>query len=270
MLVTVCGATGRLGRAVVTELSERGHDVRVLSRSARSGPAIGAVAYQGDLVTGEGLHEALAGVDAVIDATNVAGSGRKARPLLIDGCRRLLHIEAAEGIGHHLAISVVGTDKVPISYYRTKLEQEHVVQQGPIPWSLVRATQFHEVLDFVFTASARAGIIPAMSFPLAPIDPRFVARMLADAVESGPGGWLAPLAGPRAQPLAELARTWKRARGRRSAPVALPLIGTAGRRLKAGALIPNDAVTGGPDFETWLGELPGRHRCHPVAAGASE
>lgn len=269
MRVAVCGGTGQLGRVVVAELGERGHDVRVLSRSERPGPASGAAHYRADMVTGDGLREALAGVDAVIDATNVAGSGRKARPLLIDGCRRLLQAEAAEGVGHHIAISVVGTDEVPISYYRTKLEQEHVVQRGPIPWSLVRATQFHEVLDFVLTVSARAGIIPAMSFPLAPVDPRFVARILADAAEAGPGGWLAPLAGPRAQPLAELARAWKRARERHALPVALPLMGVLGRRLKAGALVPDDAVMGGPDFETWLGELPGRVGQPGTTAGAS-
>lgn len=267
MKVAVCGGTGRLGRAAVQELVERGHDVLVLSRRAPSRPVCGTTHHAVDIVS-DGLREALTGVDVVIDATNAAGSGRKASPLLIDGCRRLLQAEATQGVGHHIAISVVGTDRVPISYYRTKLEQEHVVQGGPLPWSLVRATQFHDVLDFIFTASARAGIIPALSFPVAPIDPRFVASMLADAVESGPGGWLPPLAGPRSQPLAELVRAWKDARRRRAVPVALPLMGALGRSLKAGALVPDDAITGGSDFETWLRDSPGRRLCHATAATA--
>jgi len=242
-----------LGRAVVAELVRRGHDVRVLSRDPPRRPQPGSTHHAVDLVSGRGLRDALAGVDAVVEAANTAGSGRKAAPVLVDGTRRLLAAGALEGVGHHVAISIVGIDAVPLSYYRAKLAQERLVEQGPLAWSIVRATQFHELLDWLFTTTARAGIVPAMGFPLAPVDPRVVAGALADAAEAGPGGRLAPVAGPQAAPLGELARTWARARDRRVLALRLPLAPGMRRALASGALVPGaDAVTGAPSFGDWL------------------
>jgi uncharacterized protein YbjT (DUF2867 family) len=242
-----------LGRPVVAELVRRGHDVRVLSRNPPRSPQPGSTHHAVDLVSGSGLRDALAGVDAVIEAANTQGSGRKARPVLVDGTRRLLDAEAQAGVGHHVAISIVGVDAVPLSYYRAKLAQERLVEQGPVAWSIVRATQFHALLDWIFTTTARAGIVPAMGFPLAPVDPRVVARALADAAEAGPGGRLAPVAGPQVAPLGELARDWARARDRRVLALALPLRRGMRRALADGALVPGDeAVTGGPSFAEWL------------------
>jgi uncharacterized protein YbjT (DUF2867 family) len=252
-----------LGRPVVAELVRRGHEVRVLSRNPPRQPQPGSTHHTVDLVTGAGLREALTGADAVIEAANTPGGGRKAAPVLVDGTRRLLEAEAREGVGHHVAISIVGVDAVALSYYGAKRAQERVVEQGPVAWSIVRATQFHELLDWIFTTTARARIVPALDFPLAPVDPRFVARALADAAEAGPGGRLVPLAGPQAAPLRELAHDWARARGRRVLPVALPLRRGMKRALMSGALVPGDeAVTGGPSFAEWL-----RSRdAQPVAA----
>jgi uncharacterized protein YbjT (DUF2867 family) len=251
--IAVPGGSGTLGRAVVEELVGRGHDVRVLSRRPPQRPQPGSVHHKVDLVTGAGLRPALAGVDAVVDATNTAGSGRKATPLLVDGTRRLLDAEAGEAVGHHVAISIVGVDIVPLSYYRVKLAQEGIVEAGPVPWSIVRATQFHELLDWLFGMTARAGIVPAISFPVAPVDPRFVAGVLADAAETGPGGRLAPVAGPRAAPLGELAREWARARRRLLVALPLPLFPAMRHALTGGGLVPGpEAVTGGPSFGEWL------------------
>jgi uncharacterized protein YbjT (DUF2867 family) len=251
--IAVPGGTGTLGRAVVEELVRRGHDVRVLSRRPPCRPQPGSTHHAVDVATGAGLEDALAGVDAVVDATNTPGSGRKATPLLVDGTRRLLAAEAQAHVGHHVAISIVGIDTVPLSYYRAKLAQEQVVQEGPVPWSIVRATQFHDLLDWIFATTARARIVPAMSFPLAPVDPRVVAAVLASAAEAGPGGRLAPVGGPEAAPLGALARAWARAREQRVLALALPLPRGMGRALRAGALVPGaEAITGGPTFGEWL------------------
>jgi uncharacterized protein YbjT (DUF2867 family) len=242
-----------LGRPVVAELVRRGHDVRVLTRNPPRRPQPGSTHHAVDLVSGVGLRDALAGVDAVVEATNTPGSGRKATPVLVGGTRRLLETEALEGVGHHVAISIVGVDAVPLSYYRAKLAQERLVEQGAVAWSIVRATQFHELLDWIFTTTARARIVPAMGFPLAPVDPRVVASALADAAEAGPGGRLAPVRGPQAAPLRELAHDWARARDRRVLALALPLAPRMKRALAGGALVPGDeAVTGGPSFAEWL------------------
>lgn len=253
MEVAVPGGTGMLGRRVVEELVTRGHDVRVLSRRPPQQPQPGSTHHAVDLVTGVGLDDALAGTDAVIEAANTAGSERRASPVLVDGTRRLFDAEARAGVRHHVAISIVGIDDVAFSYYRAKRAQEQVVEQGRVGWTLVRATQFHELLDWLFTITARAGIVPAPRFPVAPVDARVVARVLADAAEAGPDGRLAPVAGPQAEPLGELARDWARVRRRRVLALAPPLPRAARRALVGGALVPGEgAIRRGPSFGEWL------------------
>ncbi|MDP2713027.1 MAG: NAD(P)H-binding protein [Solirubrobacteraceae bacterium] len=254
MQIAVPGGTGMLGRPVVEELVRRGHDVRVLTRTPPSDPLPGAEHHEVDLVTGAGLDDALAGVDAVIEAANTPGTGRKATPVLVEGTRRLLQAEARAGVGHHVAISIVGIDAVPFSYYRAKLAQEQLVQEGPVAWSIVRATQFHQLLDWTFASTARAGFVPANGFAMAPVDPRFVARALVDAAQDGPGGRLAPVAGPQVVPVGQLARQWASARRRRRPALPLPLPRRARRALRAGGLVPagDDVRSGGPSFGDWL------------------
>src|SRR5918997_539491 len=115
MNIAVPGGTGTLGRPVVAELVRRGHAVRVLSRTPPPRPPDGAEHHRVDLASGAGLREALGGVDAVVDAANTPGTGRKAAPVLVEGTRRLLEAEARAGVGHHVAISIVGVDAVPLS-----------------------------------------------------------------------------------------------------------------------------------------------------------
>jgi uncharacterized protein YbjT (DUF2867 family) len=251
--IAVIGGTGMLGRQVVRELVAREHAVRVLTRSAPEALPAGAEHHAIDLEAGAGLDDALAGAEAVVDASNRAGRGRTAAPVIVEGTRRLLAAAARAGVGHHIAVSIVGIDAVPFSYYRAKLAQEEAVQRGAVPWSLVRATQFHELLDWGFGLTARAGFVPGLRFGLAPVDPRFLAGVLADAVQRGPGGRLAPVAGPQVAPLRELGRTWAQVRGRRAVALPLPLPRRARRALAAGALVPgHGAITGGPTFADWL------------------
>jgi uncharacterized protein YbjT (DUF2867 family) len=254
MDIAVPGGTGTLGRAVVAELVGRGHHVRILTRSAPPRTPPGARHHTVDVVTGAGLREALDGADAVIDATNTPGSGRRARPVIVQGTQRVLAAEADAGIRHHVAISIVGIDTVALSYYRTKLEQEELVAHGPVPWSILRATQFHQLLELLFTATARARVVPGSGFAVAPVDPRFVARALADAAQAGPGGRRSPVAGPQTAPLGELARDWAWARGRRVVGVPLPLPRRARRALRDGALVPDPgvALSGGASFGEWV------------------
>lgn len=132
---------------MAAELRSRGHDVRVLSRSSPE--------YRVDLTTGEGLAEALAGCDAVVDASNSQSSAKQAARTLVEGSRRLLAAEEAAGVGHHVCVSIVGCDQLPMGYFKVKADQEAVVEHGPVPWTVVRATQFHELMDMAFTAGAR-------------------------------------------------------------------------------------------------------------------
>jgi uncharacterized protein YbjT (DUF2867 family) len=246
--VAVVGGTGTIGAPVATALLARDAAVRVLTRNPTKVPA-GAEHRRVDLTSGDGLAEALAGADAVVDAAN---SNRRSKATLVEGTGRLLEAGAAAGVGHHLTISVVGIDRVPSSYYRDKLAQERAVEGGPVPWTILRATQFHPLLDTIFGFAARVGLRPTGAGKLQPIDPRVAAERLADAALAAPAGRLPDIAGPRIATLSELSDAWASARGRRRVPVRIPSIGKAAKAVAGGGLCAPDAATGGEDFEEWL------------------
>lgn len=243
MRIAVAGATGVVGRHVGEVARSRGHEVMELARS------------QGvDLTTGAGLADRLAGADAVVDTTNVATQKRAAAEAFFGTVSRtLLAAEEAAGVGHHVVLSIVGIDDVPTGYYQGKLEQERVVAAGPVPWSILRATQFHEFAEQAL-GFARIGpfsLVPRMlSQPVAAVE---VAAALVDLVEAGPSGRVPDLAGPERLDIVDLARQVSRARGvgRRVVPVRLP--GTAGRAMRSGALTPSgDGPRGRQTFGEWL------------------
>jgi uncharacterized protein YbjT (DUF2867 family) len=251
MVVAVVGGTGTLGRHVVDELGLAGHDVRVLSRRP---PGYGLAHGEHrpvDLATGEGLDAALAGADAVVDAAN--DMGRRAAAVLVAGTERLLAAERRAGVGHHVAVSIAGIERVPYSYYEAKVAQERVVRDGGVPWSIVRATQFHELLDMGFGSAARAGVLPAFDAALQPVAARHVARVVAEVAQGEPLFAWEHVAGPEVRQMRELARTWRAVTGRRAIVVPVPLRRRLAAPLAAGALIPDGAVTAGPGFAEWLG-----------------
>ena len=147
--IAIVGGTGTLGRRVAAELEARGNQVRPLSRHAPE--------YRVNLATGDGLGPALAGCE-VVDASN--SSARKPAGILVDGSRRLLEAEAAAGVKHHVCVSIVGCDQVPMGYYRAKSDQERVVGPGTVPWSIVRSTQFHELVSTILAAAGRWRVLP--------------------------------------------------------------------------------------------------------------
>ena len=253
MQMAVAGGTGTLGREVVRELEARGHRVRVLSRRSTTHPV--------DLTTGEGLDAALAGVDGGVDAANARPARQSAEALLIGGTQRLLAAEAQAGVAHHVGVSIVGIDRVPMGYYEVKLAQEAVVSRGAVPWSMVRATQFHALLDWAFRATARAGVVPGAPMPLQPCDPSEVAAVLADTAEAEPSRATTQFAGPEIRTLGELAREWRAITGRRALVVGVPLIGRTGRALRAGGLVHRGAWSGRVRFAAYL-----RARYAPAAA----
>lgn len=239
MRVGVVGATGTAGGAAVRELRSRGHDVLALGRE------------RADVVSGAGLPDAFAGLDALVECLN--GPPRDARPVLVDGVGRALAAAAQAGVGHAVSLSIVGCDRVPTKYYAVKVEQEAVVRAAALPTTIVRATQFHGLVDFMLEATRRLGVLPAPRGVLAPIDPRDVAVALADAVERGPGADLA-IAGPEVLEIGDLARTWKVARGSRRPVLRVPALGGALRAVAAGGLTDPAAPRG---TRTWGDYLAG-------------
>src|SRR5918998_4917063 len=134
--ILVTGGSGSLGSRVVDRLRYPGREVRVLSRSGRPGTV------QGDLLTGEGLKDAVKGVDVIV---HCASSPTKTRQIDVEGTERLLRAAAREGVSHFVFISIVGVDRNPYyPYYRMKLEIERIIERSPVPGTILRATQFHE------------------------------------------------------------------------------------------------------------------------------
>jgi uncharacterized protein YbjT (DUF2867 family) len=252
MNVAVVGGTGVLGKPLVAELATRGNEVRVLSRTPPSKLPEGASHHRVDLTKGEGLAEALSDVEVVVDASN--SSPRDAGPVLVDGTGRLLAAGAQAGVRHHVGISIVGCDRVPTSYYEVKVEQEEAIAANEVPWSLLRATQFHSLLAWAFSQAGKARLMPTGSARLQPIEPSVVAAQLAAVAHAEPAGRLEDIAGPEVRTLTELARAWRRADGRAMLPLPIPMVGKVGRPLREGALCNPDAAAGGATFEQWLAD----------------
>jgi uncharacterized protein YbjT (DUF2867 family) len=243
MRIAVAGGTGTLGRRVADELRSRGHEVRVLSRRSPDYPV--------DLTTGDGVARAVAGCDVVVDASNDAS--KQAARTLVDGSRRLLAAEEAAGVSHHVGVSIVGCERVAMGYFTVKAEQEQVIEHGPVPWSLIRATQFHELAAATLERAGRWRVLPVPHAALATVASADVARVVADVAESRPRLGRVQVAGPEVTDARDLARTWRSVTGRRALLVPVPLPGRLGRALRGGALTAaRPDVRGGIGFAAWL------------------
>jgi uncharacterized protein YbjT (DUF2867 family) len=244
MRIAVIGGTGTLGRHVCAELVTRGHEVRAIGRSSPDFPV--------DLTTGDGLDAALNGCGAVVDASN-ATSARRAAQVLVEGSQRLLAAEQRAGVGHHVCLSIVGCERVPMGYYKVKVDQERVVRQGGVPYTIVRATQFHELAAAALGAAGRYRVLPVPRIQLQTVAAAEVARVVSDVAAAPPGRERVQVAGPEVSSARELARTWRSVTGTPAVLVPIPLPGKLGRVLRAGGLTADDAdVVGEITFADWL------------------
>lgn len=242
MKIVVAGGTGTAGRQVVAVARERGHDAVPLWRSLGT-----------DVTTGAGLADALDGADAVVDATNLMTlSARAAIRFFETGTANLLSAGRQAGVGHHVALSIVGIDEIPEAYYRGKLAQERAVAVGPIPHTIARVGQFHEFAGQLL-ARMKGPIALLPRLLMRPVAGREVGEHVVDLVEAGPTGRAPDLVGPRDEELADLARRTLAHRGSRQRVVGLRLPGAYGRGLASGALRGGPGrVESATDFDQWL------------------
>lgn len=242
--IVIAGGTGVVGKHVHSTATDRGHDVVALSRSSGQ-----------DVSTGAGLAEAIAGADVVIDVTSVlTTSSSKSRRFFTTATRHLIAAEQAAGVGHHLALSIVGIDGLETGYYAGKLAQEREVSAGSAPWSILRATQFHE---FAAQMSQRMTIGPIALIPRMPTRPvaaREVAARLVDIAEAGPGGRLADLVGPADDELIGMVRRMYTHDGLSRRPIGVRLPGKYWRAIASGVLRgnPAESAVGRTTFDQWL------------------
>ncbi len=243
MNIAIIGGTGVIGRAVAAHLRARGHAVRVLSRRSAEHPV--------DVTTGAGLDAALAGADVVVDAVN--GAPRSPGPVLVDGIRRVLEAEARAGVTHHVGVSIVGAERVPLAYYRAKVEQERVVAAGAVPWTIVRGTQLHDLVGGLLSSAARRHVLPGARLRVQPLAVEELAAVVADVAEGPPRRRAIEVAGPETLDLRELGRLWRDTTGERLVELPIPLPGRVGRALRGGALVATAPdVRGTTTFATWL------------------
>ena len=254
--VLVVGGTGLAGRAIAAEALQRGHDVVVASRRVPDDDSAayvpGAVYTTADLVTGDGLEEAVDGMDVLVDASN--GAGREASHTFTAGSDNLLHTAARFGVGHAVLLSIVNVDRSGYSYYRAKAAQERNYHDSPIETRIVRTTEFHDRVASLFASGARVGIIPAYSgVRFQPIAVTDVARILIDAAEGGgPSNSTRTVGGPRIQSSRALAEAWKEATGSRAVIAGIRQPGALGASWRAGDNLAPDVSIDGTDFDEWL------------------
>ena len=252
----VTGGTGTLGRLVVPRLREAGCHVRVLSRhSHESGD--GVEFMTGDLATGEGLEGAVDGVGTIV---HCAGSSKGDE----DKTRNLVRAASRGGAQHLVYISVVGAERIPVvsgvdrtmfGYFASKRAAEKVVADSGLPWTTLRATQFHDLMLMVARQLAKLPVIPVPAgFRFQPVDAGEVAARLVELSLGKPSGLVPDLAGPRVYGVAELLRGYLRAshRHRLILPVRLP--GKAARALRAGANLAPERAAGHRTWEDFLTE----------------
>ncbi|MGO4301510.1 SDR family oxidoreductase [Leifsonia sp. RAF41] len=243
MRVAVAGGTGVVGRHVVAALAASGHEAVVLSR------ATGV-----DLERGAGVTEALRDCTAVIDVTSVQALGAKRSKAFFGGVTRtLLAAEREAGVGHHVALSIVGAAEAPSAYYAGKALQERLVQESGTGWTLLRATQFHEFAAQLAVRSApgRLRIVPAMTSQ--PVAAAEVGAALAEIAVGAPRGIERDLAGPRVEDMPSLVRRYLAAQGDHGRVLTVALPGRWGKALRDGTLLGGpQARLGVQPFDEWL------------------
>ena len=257
--VLVTGGTGALGTELVPMLVTAGLDVRVLSRRAPSAPA-GARVVRGDLTTGEGLDEAITGIDVIAhlaSGTSGTPSYAKAKRTDIEGTQRLVNAARRARVEPHVVyISIVGIDKIPFGYYRGKLATEQVIERSGLPYTILRTTQWH-------TLAARfcrqLGSLPLVAVPkgvrLQLLDAGEVAQRMAGLVQGPPSRRVPQMGGPEALSFADIARRYFRAVGKRRVVFELPLPGKAARAFAAGYNLAPDHRDGRITWDDYLAHI---------------
>src|SRR5919107_535626 len=255
--ILVTGGTGTLGRLVARRLRDAGYDdLRVLSRRHHVA-ADGIEFVTGDLTTGEGIEPALDGAGTIVHCAGSAkGDEEKAR--------NLVRAASRAGAAHLVYISVVGADRIPIGsrvdramfgYFESKLETERVVAGSGLPWTTLRATQFHELMLMVARQLAKLPVVPIPAgFQVQPIDADEVAARLVELSLGGPAGLVPDIGGPQVYGAADLFRGYLRATQRRRLIMPVWLPGKAAREFRAGANLAPEQAVGHRTWEEFLAD----------------
>lgn len=254
--ILVTGGTGTLGRHLVPRFQEAGCDVRVLSRQSRN-PTKDIEFVTGDLAKDEGIEAALAGAEIVV---HCAGSSKGDE----DKARHLVRAASRAGVKHLVYISVVGAGRIPVSspidramfgYFQSKLSAERIVADSGLPWTTLRATQFHDLLLMTLEQMTKMPLIPVPAgFRFQPVDPSEVATRLVELTLDTPAGLTPPFGGPRIYGMADLVHDHLKARDKHRPVVPIRLPGKAARAFRQGANLVPDRAVGRRTWEDFLAD----------------
>ncbi len=244
MRIAVAGATGNIGARTASILERDGHDVVRISRS------LGV-----DLTTGEGLDAALEGVDAVVDAVSSPPvDPDETRDYFGTTTRNLLAAEQRAGVRHHVLLTIVGIGRIDggTAHYSGKREQERLIEEGAVPWTIVPATQFHDFAALAASWTEHDGVSVIAPLLVQPIAPDDIAQVLAEIATGEPQGRYVDVAGPETQDLVDMARRTNDVLGR-NVKLVPSWSGPIGVEMAGNVLLPGENARIAPTtFDQWL------------------
>jgi len=243
MKIAIAGGTGTVGTPTAEAVRRAGHEALIMSRSTGV-----------DLVTGAGLDAALDGVTAVIDTANVSTlNARAATEFFTTATGNLIDAAERAGARHFVLLSIVGIDRMPYDYYAGKVAQEKVVEASGVPWTIQRATQFHEFAKQMFANAAAGPLHLAPRARTQPVAAAEVGERLATLAAAEPRGRARDLAGPREEALDAMVKAYAKATGHRGWVPAVSIPTKQMKAMRAGLALPGvDADLGRQTFADWL------------------
>jgi uncharacterized protein YbjT (DUF2867 family) len=247
--VLITGATGTLGRKVVGAATEAGHHVRAMSRHSHVGYT-GLHWAQGDLLANTGVDAAVDGMDVIV---HCATQGTRDKD--VASAENLITAARKARVPHIVYVSIVGIDRIPLPYYKTKLRVERALESSGIGHTVLRATQFHDLIKMSFAMQRFAPLLCTLrGVRFQPIDTRDVTMRLVELIDREPAGRAADIGGPAVHTHAELARMYVTARDGRRPVVEVPVPGRIVASFRTGANLAPDNPVGTIDFAAYLAE----------------
>lgn len=248
--VLVTGATGTLGRKVVGAATAAGHHVRAMSRRSHVGYT-GVHWAQADLLANMGVDAAVEGVDVVVHCAT-QGTGDKD----VTSTENLIAAARRAGVAHVVYVSIVGIDQIPLPYYKTKLRSEQALEASDVAHTVMRATQFHDLIKMTFSIQRFSPLLWTFrDVRFQPIDTRDVTTRLVDLIDCEPAGRVADIGGPAVHTHAELARMYLAANAGRRRVVQIPVPGRIVAGYRTGANLAADNPVGAIGFAEYLTEI---------------